>query len=313
MRARRVLTPARGDGGGRRGARRRDRCHRAATTRGHRGRRPRRRRGAAARPRRHPRARQRARPHRVGGLRDRHPGRRGRRRHHHPRHAAQQHPADRARSRRCRSSGSPRDGRCHVDVGFWGGAIPGNLDDLRGLHDEGVFGFKCFLAPSGVDEFPPLPGRPSSTRYLAELAGFGGMMIVHAEDGDALERAPDAQRAGVRRTSSPPGRAASRTSPSRSSSRPPGTPGPPCTCCTCPARTRCRCCARLGATGSPSPSRRARTTSSSRRRRSPTGATQFKCCPPIREADNREDLWAALGPRRHRLRRLRPLALRRPS
>ena len=43
------------------------------------------------------------------------------------------------------------------------------------------------------------------------------------------------------------------------------------------------------------------------------GATQFKCCPPIREADNREDLWAALGPRRRRLRRLRPLALRRPS
>src|SRR5215472_8590257 len=43
------------------------------------------------------------------------------------------------------------DGRCHVDVGFWGGAIPGNLGDLRGLHDEGVFGFKCFLSPSGVD------------------------------------------------------------------------------------------------------------------------------------------------------------------
>jgi len=33
------------------------------------------------------------------------------------------------------------DGRCHVDVGFWGGAIPGNIDDLRGLHDEGAFGF----------------------------------------------------------------------------------------------------------------------------------------------------------------------------
>jgi len=25
------------------------------------------------------------------------------------------------------------------------------------------------------------------------------------------------------------------------------------------------------------------------------GSTQFKCCPPIREADNREDLWRALG------------------
>ena len=54
-----------------------------------------------------------------------------------------------------------------------------------------MFGFKCFLAPSGVDEFPPLPVAELE-RYLAELAGFGGMMIVHAEDGDALERAPEA-------------------------------------------------------------------------------------------------------------------------
>jgi allantoinase len=38
----------------------------------------------------------------------------------------------------------------HVDVGFWGGAIPGNIDDLRGLHDAGVFGFKCFMTDSGV-------------------------------------------------------------------------------------------------------------------------------------------------------------------
>ncbi|NUR82796.1 MAG: amidohydrolase family protein, partial [Nonomuraea sp.] len=36
-------------------------------------------------------------------------------------------------------------GQCHVDVGFWGGAIPGNLKDLRPLHGRGVYGFKCFL------------------------------------------------------------------------------------------------------------------------------------------------------------------------
>jgi len=47
-------------------------------------------------------------------------------------------------------------GRVHVDVGFWGGAVPDNLADLRPLHDEGVLGFKCFLLPSGVEEFPPL-------------------------------------------------------------------------------------------------------------------------------------------------------------
>jgi allantoinase len=52
--------------------------------------------------------------------------------------------------------------KAHVDVGFWGGAVPGNLGDLRGLHDAGVFGFKCFLLPSGVDEFPSWT-RPSSS------------------------------------------------------------------------------------------------------------------------------------------------------
>ena len=31
-------------------------------------------------------------------------------------------------------------GRCRVDVGFWGGAVPGNRDCLRALHDAGVFG-----------------------------------------------------------------------------------------------------------------------------------------------------------------------------
>ncbi|RSN51333.1 hypothetical protein DMH08_30865 [Actinomadura sp. WAC 06369] len=33
------------------------------------------------------------------------------------------------------------DGACHVDVGFWGGAVPGNLAALRPLHERGVFGF----------------------------------------------------------------------------------------------------------------------------------------------------------------------------
>ena len=40
-------------------------------------------------------------------------------------------------------------GQAHVDVGFWGGAVPGNLSDLRPLHEAGVFGFKCFLVDSG--------------------------------------------------------------------------------------------------------------------------------------------------------------------
>src|SRR5690606_3457487 len=72
-------------------------------------------------------------------------------------------------------------GQCHVDVAFWGGAVPGNLKELRPLHDRGVRGFKCFMSPSGVEEFPPL-GLGEIRRVMTELAGFGGLLVVHAED-----------------------------------------------------------------------------------------------------------------------------------
>ncbi|MDR2996501.1 MAG: amidohydrolase family protein, partial [Microbacterium sp.] len=77
----------------------------------------------------------------------------------------------------------------HVDVGFWGGAIPGNTDDLRPLHDAGVFGFKSFLLHSGVDEFPPLDPEELE-KDMRELKKFDSVMIVHAEDSRAIDRAP---------------------------------------------------------------------------------------------------------------------------
>ncbi|BCW68505.1 allantoinase [Arthrobacter sp. NicSoilB4] len=82
-------------------------------------------------------------------------------------------------------------GQVFVDVGFWGGAVPGNRADLRPLHDEGVFGFKCFLLPSGVDEFPHLDAEDLEAD-LAELKSFDSLMIVHAEDPQAIEHAPHA-------------------------------------------------------------------------------------------------------------------------
>ena len=45
----------------------------------------------------------------------------------------------------------------------------------------------------------------------------------------------------------------------------------------------------------------------------PDGATQYKCCPPIREGGNRELLWQGLRDGDHRLRRLRPLAVAHPT
>ncbi|MEV4010182.1 allantoinase AllB [Nonomuraea angiospora] len=73
------------------------------------------------------------------------------------------------------------EGQCHVDVGFWGGAVPGNLKDLAPLRERGVYGFKCFMSPSGVEEFPPL-GDSELREALSEVAAVGGVMVVHAED-----------------------------------------------------------------------------------------------------------------------------------
>jgi allantoinase len=72
-------------------------------------------------------------------------------------------------------------GQCWVDVGFWGGVIPGNAAEVRPLWEAGCFGFKCFLAPSGVDEFPHVAEaelRPA----MREIAACGGVLLAHAED-----------------------------------------------------------------------------------------------------------------------------------
>ena len=71
-------------------------------------------------------------------------------------------------------------GRCHVDVGFWGGIVPGNVGELDALIDAGVRGFKCFLVPSGVEEFPAVD-EADLRRALPILARRGMPLLVHAE------------------------------------------------------------------------------------------------------------------------------------
>src|SRR5215472_16843267 len=80
-------------------------------------------------------------------------------------------------------------GQCAVDVAFWGGAVPGNAPAIGPLLEAGVIGFKCFLADSGVAEFPPLTADDLRTA-MKELAASGAPVIVHAEDPAEL-RAPD--------------------------------------------------------------------------------------------------------------------------
>jgi allantoinase len=184
-------------------------------------------------------------------------------------------------------------GKAYVDVGFWGGAVPGNGGALHGLHDAGVFGFKCFLLHSGVDEFPQL--RPNElAAVLRQLVDDGALLIVHAEDAGVIEAAPDPE--GVRYKdflASRPREAenlaiarlielarstgarvhilhlsSSDALPVIASAR---RDGVAITVETCPHY--------LTFTAE----------------EIPDGATQFKCCPPIREAENRELLWRGLA------------------
>jgi len=76
------------------------------------------------------------------------------------------------------------EGRCQVDVGFWAGVVPGNLGELPALHAAGVLGFKCFLADSGSDDFPPV-STGQMEQALSVLRGLGSPLLVHAESAEA--------------------------------------------------------------------------------------------------------------------------------
>src|SRR5215472_11018994 len=76
------------------------------------------------------------------------------------------------------------DGQSHVDLGFWGGVIPGNTPDLEPLARAGVTGFKCFLADSGSPDFPPVDVA-ELTKALYRARNLGLPLLVHAESARA--------------------------------------------------------------------------------------------------------------------------------
>lgn len=71
-------------------------------------------------------------------------------------------------------------GKMRVDVGLWGGVVPGNVDELEGLLEDGVLGFKAFLVPSGVDEFQHVE-EADLREAMPVLARHGSVLLAHAE------------------------------------------------------------------------------------------------------------------------------------
>jgi allantoinase len=188
------------------------------------------------------------------------------------------------------------EGKCFVDVGFWGGVVPHNADQIEPLWNAGVVGFKCFLIHSGVDDFPNVT-EEDLREALPELARLNSLLIVHAEVPRPVEEATreqlkndprrydtflktrprkaedDAIELIVRLCKETKTRmhivhhSSADSLPLLRSAKDEGLP---ITIETCPHYLYFVA------------------------EEIPGGATQFKCCPPIRESDNCEKLWEAL-------------------
>ena len=180
-------------------------------------------------------------------------------------------------------------GKCAVNVAFWGGVVPGSLPELRGLHEAGVTGFKCFLADSGVPEFPPLDAA-GLRAAMTEIRRAGSVLAVHAEDPGELgeasgtdyrsflaSRPPRAERRAIETVIEAAASTGARAHivhlsaagclPMISAAK---ASGVALTAETCPHYLFFAA------------------------EEVPRGGTEFKCCPPIRDAANREALWRGL-------------------
>jgi len=178
-------------------------------------------------------------------------------------------------------------GKCRVDCAFWGGVVPGNAGELLAM---GLPGYKCFLAPSGVDEFPHV--RENDLRVaMPVLASMGAVLLVHAELPGPLRAPRDGTHAGWLGSRPRESENAAVDMMVRlcrefrcrvhivhlSSADAIGTiaaakrEGLPFTAETCPHYLTFAA------------------------EEIADGATHFKCAPPIRERENRERLWGALA------------------
>ena len=185
------------------------------------------------------------------------------------------------------------EGQVFVDVGFWGGVVPGNLADLEPLIAEGVFGFKCFLVHSGVDEFPPVSAEEMEAAMSVLASADDSLLIVHAEDAALIDAAPhphsreyadflasrprEAEGAAVGAVIERAQRTGARAHILHLSSA--------------DALERIAAAKRhaVRLTVETCPHYLVLTADDVA-----SGATEYKCCPPIREAGNREALWQGL-------------------
>ena len=187
-------------------------------------------------------------------------------------------------------------GKLYVNTAFWGGVVPGNTREIAKLWEAGVVGFKCFLIHSGVDEFPNVT-EGDLREAMPELSRLGALLIVHAEvpgPVDACCESPGSAPANSYETFL-------RSRPREAENEAVALMIRLCRETGCrvhivhhssaDALTILRNAKRFGLpiTAETCPHYLHFTAEEI-----PDGATEFKCCPPIRERENREQLWEAL-------------------
>jgi len=186
---------------------------------------------------------------------------------------------------------------CFVDVGFWGGVVPGNTAELSALRGMGVVGFKCFLIHSGVDEFPNVTEK-DLREAMPELCRLNSVLIVHAEVPGPIDAACCATSAS-----------ASVRYETFLDSRPRAAEDAAVELMIRLSRefgTRIHIVHHSSADALPmlraAKEAGVKITAETcphylyfAAEQIPDGATQFKCCPPIREHENQEQLWSALN------------------
>jgi len=191
-------------------------------------------------------------------------------------------------------------GRCAVDVAFWGGVVPGNTGEVPGLVAAGVAGFKAFLCPSGVEEFAHV-GEDDLAAALPVLADAGRPLLVHAELPGPLRaaaaRMPPAHDAAHRRHATwlacrPHEAEDLAVALLADACRRTGAPIHVVHHCSAHALDTL---ARARDEGLPLTAETCPHYLHFAAEDVPDGATEFKCAPPIRGADNRERLWDALA------------------
>ncbi len=204
--------------------------------------------------------------------------------------------------------------QCHVDVGFWGGVVPGNTSELAALAAAGVVGFKCFLIHSGVDEFPNVTEN-DLREALPELTRLDALLIVHAEVPGPISRTGIPACHVDPESPSSTARTDKNVCPTEYAtflaSRPRAAEDEAVALMVKLARefgARVHIVHHSSADSLPmlreAKAAGLRITAETcphyltfAAEEIPDGATEFKCCPPIRERENREQLWSALKDR----------------